>query len=90
MDSAALRRRKGIALRPFLLAGGLGLFWFVEAQEGGLPTDAPAWGVVLILASRLFVDVVLGALLVSGVRVLLLLGRLGLTRWRMSKAVETR
>lgn len=77
-------------MRPFLLAGGLGLFWFVEVQEGGLPSDVPAWGIVLMLASRLFVDVVIGALLVSGVRVLLLLGRLGLSRWRLSKALETR
>lgn len=90
MAAAAERRRKGVAGRPFLLAAGLGLFWFAETRQGGLPIDAPAFGLVLVLASRLLLDFVGGWVTVSTVRVALALGRLGLIRWHMPRAAETR
>ena len=95
MAAAAERRRKGVAGRPFLLAAGLGLFWFAEARQSGLPIDAPAFGLGLVLASRLLLDLVGGWVTVSALRVVLALGRLGLTRWHMPQwhmpgAAETR
>ena len=81
MAAAAERRHKAGAGRPFLLAAGLGLFWFAETRQGGLPVDAPAYGLALVLASRLLLDFVGGWVTVSTVRVALALGPLGLIRW---------
>lgn len=81
--AAAERRRRGGAGRPFLLAAGLGLFWFAESPQGGLPVGAPAFGIALVLASRLLLDFVGGWMAVSGVRIVLAFGRLGLIRWQM-------
>lgn len=89
MASAAEHRRKGIAGRPFLLAAGLGLFWFAETPQGGLPIDAPALGLMLVPMSRLLLDLVGGWVAVSGVRIILALGRLGLVRWHMPGAEGT-
>jgi hypothetical protein len=93
MALAVGRRHNGsgtIVLRPFLLAGGLGLLWFVTAQEGGSAIQAPPWGMALVTASRLLVDVTGGALIVALLRILLALGRLGLTRLRRFKAAQAR
>jgi hypothetical protein len=45
--------------RPVLLAGGLGLLWFVQYQQGG-PADevGPAWSHMVVLGSRLLADFV--------------------------------
>ncbi|HJU20324.1 MAG TPA: hypothetical protein VJ770_28045 [Stellaceae bacterium] len=86
MKSAAEPRRNGPgggAVRPFLLAAGLGLFWFTETPEIGLPAHVPVWGVAMVVASRLLLDCVGGALIVSIACVIVALGRLALTRWRV-------
>jgi hypothetical protein len=45
--------------RPVLLAGGLGLLWFVQYQQGGPADDpGPAWSHALVLGSRLLADFV--------------------------------
>jgi hypothetical protein len=94
MAATVERRRNSsgaIAIRPFWLAAGLGLLWFIEVQEGGLEIHTPPWGFLLALASRLLADFVGGALLVSLLRILLALGRLGVIRWRLLvKAGEIR
>ncbi|MGH7096694.1 MAG: hypothetical protein ACREE4_03405 [Stellaceae bacterium] len=90
MASAPEHRRKGVAGRPFLLAAGLGLFWFAETPQGGLPIDAPALGLMLVPMSRLLLDLVGGWVAVSGVRIILALGRLGMIRWYTPGAEGTR
>lgn len=84
--AAARSARNGVAMRPFLLAAGLGVFWFAEARESGLRIDAPALGLALVLASRLLVDLVGGWVVVSAVRIVLELARLGQARWRLAGA----
>jgi hypothetical protein len=45
--------------RPVLLAGGLGLLWFVQYQQGGPAEEAgPAWSHAVVLGSRLLADFV--------------------------------
>jgi hypothetical protein len=46
--------------RPALLAGGLGLLWFVQYQQGGPADEAggPAWSHAVVLGSRLLADFV--------------------------------
>jgi hypothetical protein len=69
-------------VRPLLLAGVLGLIWFVLVQEGGIEDDAPMWGVPIILCVRLLVDFVGGWVVVSLLQLAFNLGRLGLSRLR--------
>ncbi|HEX3885200.1 MAG TPA: hypothetical protein VHW66_21270 [Stellaceae bacterium] len=55
----AAQAKKGKAFRPALLAGGLGLLWFVQYQQGG-PADesGPAWAHGVVLGTRLLADIV--------------------------------
>jgi hypothetical protein len=69
-------------MRPYLLAGGIGLMWFVQVQEGGADGDAPAWGIAIILIGRLLVDFVGGWLAVSVGRLAFALCRSGLSQLR--------
>jgi hypothetical protein len=89
MNSAIPGRHNRGRLSPLLLAGGLGLFWLAETRESGLEAHVPAWGLALVLASRLFVGIVGGWVLVSVLRLIVMLGRLGLARWRPSKTLAT-
>jgi len=73
---------RGGAMKPILLAAGLGLYWFVEYQEGTGAVDAPIWGYAVILGVRLLVDFVGALVLVSGLRLLLVLLRLALSHLR--------
>lgn len=89
MAAAAPSRRNG-AVRPFLLAAGLGLFWFAEAGDSALPIEAPVLGIALIQGSRLFVDLVGGWVIVSAARIVLELARLVRARWRLAAPAQTR
>jgi hypothetical protein len=84
MDPPARRHNaRGIkAVRPGLLAGGLGLMWFVLIQKGEIDADAPSWAIALIFVGRLFVDVVGAWLAVSVVRLMIALLRLAFSQWR--------
>jgi hypothetical protein len=75
-------------MRPFLLAGGLGLMWFVQVQDGGVDGDAPAWGIAIILGGRLLVDFVGGWLAVSVARLAFALFRTGLSQLRAYRRRE--
>ena len=47
------------AFRPMLLAGGLGLLWFVEYQQGGSAEEAgPAWSHGVVIGTQLLADFV--------------------------------
>jgi hypothetical protein len=51
--------KKRKAFRPMLLAGGLGLLWFVQYQQGGPADEAgPAWSHAVVLGTRLLADFV--------------------------------
>lgn len=77
-------QKKGMQrpFRPLLLAGGLGLLWFVEFQDAAVAEEMPAWSVPLVLGVRLVADVVGAWLLVSVLRLAVAAGQLGLTRLR--------
>ena len=64
-------------VRPLLLAGVLGLVWFVVMQEGGIDETAPSWGVPLILGVRLFADFIGGWVAISALQLFFGLLRLG-------------
>jgi hypothetical protein len=68
-------KKKG-GMRPVLLAAGLGLYWFVEYQDAGGASDAPIWGYAMIVGVRLLADFVGAWVIVSGLRLILALGRL--------------
>jgi hypothetical protein len=70
------------AVRPFLLAGGLALVWFVQFQEAGVEADAPAWGLGIVLVVRLLTDFIGPWVALSMLRLVVVLGRVGLIRLR--------
>lgn len=70
-------------LRPLLLAGGLGLIWFIEFQQPGLTPNGPGWSYALVLGVRLVADTVCARLLIAIVQLLFATGRLGLARLRV-------
>ena len=67
---------RGRAMRPMLLAAGLGLYWFVEHQDAGGATDVPMWGYAMMVGVRLLADFVGALVIVSALQLLLVLGRL--------------
>lgn len=67
-------------LRPLLLAGGLGLIWFIEFQQPSLAPDGPAWSYGLVLGMRLLADLVCARVLIAVAQLLFVTGRLGLAR----------
>jgi hypothetical protein len=71
--------RKLGAMRPLLLAAGLGIYWFVEYQDGGGEADAPMWGYLIMAGARLLTDFVGAWFIVSALRLAFALGRFGLT-----------
>ena len=70
------------AMRPVLLAAGLGLYWFVEYQDAGGPTAVPIWGYMMMVAIRLLADFVGAWVIVSALQLALALGRLGVSYLR--------
>ena len=76
-------------MRRYLLAGGLGLMWFVQVQNGAIEFDAPVWGIAAILAGRLLADFVGAWLAISAVQLAFALGRLGLNHMRARGQQET-
>ena len=75
-------------MRPMLLGAGIGLFWFVEFQEGGVTADVPAWGYAVALGVRLLLAFVGGWLAVSAGRLVFALGKLGMVHWRSWRRQE--
>ncbi len=73
---------RGGAMKPMLLAAGLGLYWFVEYQDATGTADVPMWGYAMIIGVRLLVDFVGALVIVSTLRLLLLLGRLAFASLR--------
>jgi hypothetical protein len=69
-------------VRPMLLAGGLGLIWFVQFQQGDMTQDAPSWGYGLVLGMRLLADFVGAWVAVALLQLAIALGRLGLVQLR--------
>ena len=66
-------------MRPVLLAAGLGLYWFVEYQDAGGPTDVPMWGYMVMVGVRLLADFVGAWVVVSALQLVLRSGRLALS-----------
>ncbi|MBV9826686.1 MAG: hypothetical protein JO001_13590 [Alphaproteobacteria bacterium] len=83
-DSAkkpAKSRQPG-ALRPVLLAGGLGLLWFAETPMAGLTDQGPMWSVSAIVGIRLLADFVGGWVVVSLLRLGVAIARYVISRTR--------
>jgi hypothetical protein len=72
-----------------LLAGGLGLIWFVEFQEGGLAEEAPMWSMALVLGVRLLADFVGAWIVISVLRLAFVFGKFALMRFRTGFEVGT-
>lgn len=51
-----------------LLAVGLGLYWFVEHQDGGGDPDVPMWGYLVTIGVRLLAAFVGAWLIVSAIQ----------------------
>ncbi|HWB48337.1 MAG TPA: hypothetical protein VG651_04445 [Stellaceae bacterium] len=68
---------RGGGIKPVLLAAGLGLYWFVEYQDLGDTAPMPMWGYATAIGVRLLADFVGAWLIVSALRLVLALGRLG-------------
>lgn len=80
------RERRGSGgVRPYVLAGGLGLMWFVQGQQAAMPTEAPAWGLAMIVGGRLLADFVCALVVVSAVRLAFAAARLGIAQWRAQR-----
>ena len=71
------------AFRPALLAGGLGLLWFVQYQQGG-PADepGPAWSHAVVLGTRLLADFVGAWLVIALLQLVFALVRAALAQLR--------
>jgi len=70
-------------LRPLLLAGGLGLVWFIEYQQPVVaPPGGPPWSYALVLGVCLLADIVCARVLIALAQLLFAAGRLGLARLR--------
>jgi hypothetical protein len=72
-------------LRPMLLAGGMGLMWFVKYQAGPLPVGVPGWGVALLFVGQLLADFVCAAVVVAVARLGLAMVRLSIANWRLQR-----
>jgi hypothetical protein len=74
------------AIRPVLLAAGLGLFWFVEHREAASDPAAPMWGYLVMQGVRVFVDFVGAWFVVSALQLVIAALRYGLVylraRWQ--------
>ena len=70
------------AMKPVLLAAGLGLYWFVAYQDGGGDIDAPMWGYLTGAALRLMADFVGAWLIISALQLAIAVGRIGLSHLR--------
>jgi hypothetical protein len=84
-QKAPRARRDSGGIRPVLLAGGMGLMWFVKYQSGPPPMGVPAWGVALIYGGRLFADFVGAAVIVAVVRLGLAAVRFAIESWRLQR-----
>jgi hypothetical protein len=74
--------KRGAAVRPVLLAVGLGLYWFVKYQDADGPADVPMWAYLTAVGARVAADVVGAWVVVSALQLALVLSRLGFTYLR--------
>jgi len=66
-------------MRPFLLAAGLGLYWFAVHQDGGGEANAPIWGYMAMVGLRLAADVVGAWIVVAALQLAFAFAKVGLT-----------
>ena len=71
-----------------LLAGGLGLLWFAEFQDGRWPDDVSVSAAAITLVARIAADVVGAWVLISVARLGYVMARLGLARLRRGFGAE--
>jgi len=72
----AAQPKKRKAFRPALLAGGLGLLWFVQYQQGGPADEAgPVWAHGAVLGTRLIADIVGAWVVIAVAQLVVALGR---------------
>jgi hypothetical protein len=71
-----------LAMRPVLLAAGLGIFWFVEFQDGSGAEGSPMWGYLIVDGAKVLADFVGAWVLVSAVQLAIALMRFGLVHLR--------
>jgi hypothetical protein len=79
----ASQPKKRKVFRPVLLAGGLGLLWFVQFQQGG-PADevGPAWTHAVVLGSRLLADFVGAWVVIALIQLVVVLARAAFAQLR--------
>ncbi len=75
-------------VRPVLLAGGLGLMWYVHFQSGMTVPDAPPWSFALITGVRVVADIVGAWVVISLAQLCFALGRLGWAQLRANRERE--
>jgi hypothetical protein len=79
--------KKVTAMRPVLLAAGLGLYWFAVYQDGGAEANAPIWGYMVMVGLRLVADVVGAWIVIAALQLVFACAKVGLTyarsRWMM-------
>jgi hypothetical protein len=64
-------------MRPFLLSAGLALMWFAQFQDIGVDGDVPAIGVAAVAGARFSADLVGAWLVISLLRLVFAVARLG-------------
>jgi hypothetical protein len=64
-------------MRPLLLSAGLALMWFAQFQDMGVEGDVPAVGIVALAGARFSADLVGAWLVISMIRLVFALARLG-------------
>ena len=79
---APSKPKRVTAVRPVLLAAGLGLYWFVKHQDADGPADVPMWAYLIAVGVRVVADVVGAWVILSALQLALALGRLGLVYLR--------
>jgi len=67
------------AIRPVLLAAGLGTYWFAVHLDGGGEADAPMWGYVTATGMQLLADVVGAWIVIAGAQLAIGLGKVGVS-----------
>lgn len=71
------------AFRPMLLAGGLGLLWFVLYQQGGAADEGgPVWSHAAIMGSSLVADFVGAWVLIAVIQLIVALIRAAIVQLR--------
>jgi hypothetical protein len=78
------------ALRPVLLAAGLGLFWFVEYQDAGGDVSGPMTAYLVMTGVRLLADFVGAWMALSALQLVFAFARFGVVYLRSLWPQESR